>query len=404
MLTVSQARQQILAGASLLEPEWVRLEDGHGRILASDLTARLSQPPFRASAMDGYALNSSGLAPGIALRLVGQSAAGHAYGKPLGVGEAIRIFTGAAVPAQADRVIPQEEADASGGTVSFSAVPASRFIRPHGLDFKEGEALLKAGTRLTAPAIGLAAAANHRLLPVLRRPRIAILATGDEIVPPGAARRDGQIHSSSLYSVRACCLEAGADVVVLGIAPDKRQALAERVAAAAAIPADIVLTLGGASVGEHDLVRTIFEEAGGALDFWRILMRPGKPLLYGRLGGMRVVGLPGNPVSSFVCCWLFVLPLVRALQGLDPAPLTLPAILAEALPANDEREDYLRAVFSFRPDGKLTAKAFPQQDSSMQRLLAMSDGLLLRPPGAPAAKAGEACTILPFSDRFIPTA
>lgn len=396
MLTVGQARGRILDGAERLEGELVALEDAQGRLLAAPLLAGLTQPPFRSSAMDGYAMRAQDLGAPQGLRVVGASAAGKPYEGALGAGDAVRIFTGAPVPDGADKVVPQEEALRQGDHVRFAATPPQDFIRPEGMDFTAGQQLLAAGTRLTPAALGLAAAGNHRLLTLVRRPRIAILATGDEIVPPGAARRKSQIHSSSLYAVSAACRDAGAEVINLGIAPDRPETLRERVAAAAAIPADLLLTLGGASVGEHDFVKQVFEEAGGALDFWRISMRPGKPLLFGKLGALRVVGLPGNPVSSFTCCWLFVLPLIRSLQGLDPLPLTRRARLAAPLPANDEREDYLRARFSRDTDGTILAEAFSRQDSSQQLVLAQADGFIRREIHAMAAEIGTECEILPF--------
>lgn len=397
MLSVATARARILSGVTRLPSEMIFLEDAAGRTLSENLVARLSQPPFRSSAMDGYALRSTDAKIGIPLKIVGQSAAGRPFLGDLGKVEAVRIFTGAVVPDEVDLVIPQENGQRDGETVSFSSIPSQSFVRPEGMDFENGQAVLNAGALLTAPALGLAAAANHRLLPVIRRPRLAILATGDEIVPPGTDPGEGQILSSSLYAVRAACLSAGAEVVHLGIAPDTANGLNERIRAAAAIPADILVTLGGASVGDHDLVREAFADVGGGLDFWRIAMRPGKPLIFGKLGAMRVLGLPGNPVSSFVCCWLFVLPLIRALRGIDPEPVTRLARLASALPANDEREDYLRTRLATSADGQIEATPLPQQDSSLQATLASADGLLVRAPLAPAAVIGEACTILPFS-------
>lgn len=397
MLSVATARARILSGVTRLPGEMILLEDAAGRTLSENLVARLSQPPFRSSAMDGYALQRIDAEIGIPLKIVGQSAAGRPFLGDLGKVEAVRIFTGAVVPDEADLVIPQENGQRDGETVLFSSIPSQSFVRPEGMDFEKGQAVLNAGALLTASALGLAAAANHRLLPVIRRPRLAILATGDEIVPPGTHASEGQILSSSLYSVRAACLSAGAEVIHLGIAPDTANGLNERIRAAAAIPADILITLGGASVGDHDLVREAFAEVGGGLDFWRIAMRPGKPLIFGKLGAMRVLGLPGNPVSSFVCCWLFVLPLIRALRGIDPEPVTRLARLASTLPANDEREDYLRTRLATSADGQIEAAPLPQQDSSLQATLASADGLIVRPPLAPAAVIGEACTILPFS-------
>lgn len=397
MLSVAQARRRILAGVTRLPAEMTPIDDAHGRILADPLLARLSQPPFIAAAMDGYAIRAIDALQDVSFRLVGQSAAGTPFAGSLGERQAVRIFTGAIVPAGADQVIPQELARREGDDIRFAALPSARFIRALGLDFASGDVVLEAGHQLDAAAIGLAAAANHHQLGVVRRPRIAILATGDEIVPPGALRAAGQIHSSSLHAVRAACLAAGAEVVNLGIARDERSLLAQRFAAAIAIPADVVVTLGGASVGDHDLVQETFAQAGGELGFWRISMRPGKPLIFGTAGSLRLLGLPGNPVSSFVCCWLFVLPLIRALLGLTPEPRHHLARLGADLPANDEREDYLRACVTSDPHGALTATAFSAQDSSLQSVLASANGLIQRPPHAAAAHAGDICTVLPLT-------
>lgn len=397
MLSVEEARRRILAGVNRLPAEITSIDDAQGRVLADPLLARLSQPPFVAAAMDGYAIRAMDAAQDASFRVIGQSAAGSPFAGSLGERQAVRIFTGAIVPAGADKVIPQEFASREGDDVRFPALPSSPFVRALGLDFSLGDVVLEAGHQLDAAAIGLAAAADHRQLAIVRRPRIAILATGDEIVPPGAIRADGQIHSSSLYAVRAACLAAGAEVINLGIARDERELLAQRFAAAIAIPADVMITLGGASVGDHDLVQETFARAGGELGFWRISMRPGKPLIFGTAGSLRLLGLPGNPVSSFVCCWLFVLPLIRALLGLASEPKQCLARLSADLPANDEREDYLRARLVSDPHGTITATAFSRQDSSLQSVLAGANGLIRRPPHAPAARAGEICTVLPLS-------
>ena len=396
MLSVEEARRRILSGVNRLPAEITPIEDAQGRVLADPLLARLSQPPFASAAMDGYAIRAMDAAQDVSFRVIGQSAAGTPFAGCLGERQAVRIFTGAIVPADADKVIPQEFASREGDDVRFAALPSSPFVRALGLDFGLGDVILEAGHQLDAAAIGLAAAANHRQLSLVRRPRIAILATGDEIVPPGAIRSDGQIHSSSLYAVRAACLAAGAEVINLGIARDERALLAQRFTAAIAIPADVMITLGGASVGDHDLVQETFARAGGELGFWRISMRPGKPLIFGTAGSLRLLGLPGNPVSSYVCCWLFVLPLIRALLGLASEPKLCLARLGADLAANDEREDYLRARLVSDPHGTITATAFSRQDSSLQSVLASANGLILRPPHAPAARAGEICTVLPL--------
>lgn len=397
MLSVDEARARILDGVAPLGAERVPLLSAQGRVLAEDVLACLTQPPFHTTSMDGYALRAADTAMNTTLEVVGEAAAGRRFPGRLGPGQAVRIFTGAPLPEGADAVVPQELAQRSGTHVTVAqAVPPGASIRRAGLDFEEGRPGLHAGRRLDPRALALAAAMNHAWLPVCRKPIVALLPTGDELVPPGATPGADQIVLSSLYSVRAACIETGADVVHLGLAGDKLTLLDDRIGAALAVPADIIVTLGGASVGEHDLVKDAFEHHGLALGFWRIAMRPGKPLVFGRIGATAVLGLPGNPVSSYACCLLFLLPLIRALIGLPPEPVFQKARLGVDLPDNDGREDYLRARITRTPDG-LVAVPFPVQDSSMQAVLAASDGLLLRRPHAKPAKIGDECLILSFT-------
>jgi len=396
---VADALAGILAGASpIREQETVPLDRAEGRTLAADVAALRTQPPFPASAMDGFAVRAADIATVPArLALIGTSAAGHAFTGTVGPGQCVRIFTGAPVPAGADAILIQENARAEGNMVeALSPVTAGRFVRQAGLDFREGEVLLRAGRRLGPSAVALAAAMGHATLPVVRRPRVAILATGDELVRPGEPTGPDQIVASNTYAVAAIAERAGAEALDLGIARDDLPALTAAIDAARDAGADVLVTLGGASVGDHDLVQRALAARGWELGFWRIAMRPGKPLMHGRLGAMTVLGLPGNPVSSIVCSLIFLVPLVRALSG-DPdagAVATQPARLGVDLPANDERQDYLRARLTAGEDGTLVATPFPRQDSSMLRLMAEAEALVVRAPHAPAARAGDPCRII----------
>ena len=405
LLSVEDALGQILATAPRpLPAEDVPLARARGRTLARDLSARRSQPPVAVSAMDGYAVRAADLAAlPVALRVIGMSSAGHALEASIGPGEAARIFTGAVVPPGADTVVIQENTAATPGGVSIlKAEQLGRNIRTAGLDFREGEIGLLAGRRLGASELALAAAMNHATLPVVRQPRVAILATGDELVNPGTTPSAAQIVASNPFALAAIVEAAGGIAIDLGIAADSFEALSRAIAAARDSGPDLLVTLGGASVGDHDLVQAALVREGLDLGFWKIAMRPGKPLMHGQLGPMRVLGLPGNPVSSIVCGLLFVRPLVRALSG-DPgaaAPVTRPARLAADLPANDRRQDYMRATLEHRADDLPHARPAGVQDSSMLRVLAGAQALIMRPPGAPAARAGDLCAVIEL-DRYL---
>ena len=401
LLPVADALLRVLASApEPLAPQSVPLAQARGRTLAHDLAALRTQPPFNASAMDGYALRAADLATIPAtLKLIGASAAGHGFAGAVGPGEAVRIFTGAPVPEGADTVIIQENTSADDASVTIlQAEPIGRNIRVAGLDFAEGDLLLTRGTLLGPCELALVAAMNHATLPVTRRPRIALLATGDELVKPGDALGPDQIVTSNTYAVGAYAQAAGAEVIDLGIAGDTFAAIEAGIRAARDAGADVLVTLGGASVGDHDLVQTALANEGMELGFWKIAMRPGKPLMHGRIGDMRILGLPGNPVSAIVCGVLFLVPLVRALAGdrqagADPSEA---AVLGCDLGPNDSREDYLRATLE--PGAGLpVATPFGRQDSSMLRVLARSHCLVVRPPRAPAAKAGDPCRIIRLS-------
>jgi molybdopterin molybdotransferase len=374
----------------------VPLDHAAGRVLAKDLTARLTQPPFDASAMDGYALRGKDAAePGAVLTVIGTSAAGRAFDGIVGDGQAVRIFTGAPVPAGADSVLLQEDAERLDGIIRTTyPVKPGQHVRPRGQDFAEGEVVLPAGTVMDFSRLTVAAGMNHASLEVYRRPLVAILATGDELVPPGSTPGPSQIVASNTFGIAALAREAGADVLDLGIVPDDRARIAEAIERAQAARPDVIVTLGGASVGDHDLVQATLKAAGMQLDFWRIAMRPGKPLMVGTLGDVHVLGLPGNPVSSLVCGLLFLEPLLRRLASLPPIRRESVALAASPLPANDQRQDYVRARLSRSPAGDWLAEPFGRQDSSMMKVFARSDCLIIRPPHAPALAAGAPCPVL----------
>ncbi|MGU3537895.1 molybdopterin molybdotransferase MoeA [Methylobacterium sp. A54F] len=399
LLPVAEALARILASVrGPVDGESINVSEAAGRTLAADVAALRTQPPFPASAMDGYAVRSADLSSIPAtLRLVGTSAAGHGFSGSLAPGEAVRIFTGAPVPAGADAILIQEDAEArEGAVVAHEAVAAGRFIRRAGLDFEEGARLLRAGDDLDARRLALAAASGHGRLSVRRRPRVAILATGDELVAPGEPAAWDQIVASNALALAALARGAGAEPIDLGIARDNVADLEAAFARARAARADLLVTLGGASVGDHDLVQAALRGQGLELGFWRVALRPGKPLMHGRLGDVVVIGLPGNPVSSIVCGLLFVVPAIRALLG-DPragADRSEPARLGRDLGPNDGRADYLRARLDTAPDSLPVAHPETRQDSSMLSVLGQAEALLVREPHAPAARAGAPCRII----------
>ena len=401
LLPVEEALARILAAASPLPAETVGLADAAGRTLADDLAARRDQPPVAVSSMDGWAVRAADVAAAPAtLRKIGTSAAGHGFPGTLGAGEAVRIFTGAPLPAGADAVVMQEDAEAEGDAVTLRvAVPSGRYVRRAGIDFRAGDVLLRKGGRIDAHRLALIAAMNHASLAVARRPRVAILATGDELVAPGVEPGPDQIVASNHLGVAAGVAAAGGEPIDLGIARDDHRDLAAAIRRAQEAKADVLVTLGGASVGDLDLVQEALGRAGMDLGFWRIAMRPGKPLMFGRIGGMIALGLPGNPVSALVCARLFLRPLLRALQG-DPAAgddPTQPGLIGADMAANDQRQDYLRATLTRNAEGAPVLTPLAVQDSSVLRVLAAADALIVRPPHAPAAKAGERCRYVPLA-------
>jgi len=396
LLPVDEALARILAGALKLEAETVSLSEAGGRVLAADLHAKRQQPPFAASAMDGYAVRAADVANvPAALKLIGQSAAGHAFSGVVNAGEAVRIFTGAPVPEGADSVVIQENTVPGDGQIEIvETIAFGRNIRKAGLDFNQGDLLLEAGRILDPAALTLAASADHPTVAVIQRPRIAILATGDELVSPGETYRPDQIIASNSFGMAEIVRDAGGVAIDLGIAEDRLESLSDALDQAIAAKADILITLGGASVGDHDLVQPALVARGMELDFWKIALRPGKPLMFGRLDGMKILGLPGNPVSSLICAHIFLTPLIRALTGLPHEPNLRVAVLASDMAVNDQRRDYIRARITKGADGQLTATPFAIQDSSMLKFLADANGLIIREPHAPAAKAGSACSVL----------
>ncbi|UHS58093.1 molybdopterin molybdotransferase MoeA [Agrobacterium vaccinii] len=398
LLPVADAQARLLAAAiPVTGTETVSLDQADGRVLAHDLTARLTQPPFDASAMDGYALRAAD-APqiGAVLDVIGESAAGHAFDGVVGEGQAVRIFTGAIVPAGADAVLIQEDAEVlePGKIRTTFAVTAGRHIRPRGQDFVEGETGLKAGTEMSFTDITLAAAMNHATLSVFRKPLIAILATGDELVAPGGTPNAAQIIASNTFGVSALARKAGADVLDLGIVTDDEALIRAAIDKAIAAKADVLVTLGGASVGDHDLVQSALKAQGMTLDFWRIAMRPGKPLMVGSIGAMQVLGLPGNPVASLVCSLLFLEPLIQKLSHRQITSREIKARTATTLKANDQRQDYLRARIVGHENGQPVVDAFTKQDSSMMKIMAESDCLIVRAPFAEELDAGGECLVV----------
>ncbi|WP_198372915.1 molybdopterin molybdotransferase MoeA [Roseomonas rosulenta] len=388
MLAVEDARARILAALSPTAAETVALAEGAGRVLARGVAARLTQPPADVSAMDGYAVRAGDAVEGAMLRVTGAAPAGRPFAGSVGAGEAVRIFTGGFVPEGADAILLQEDATAADGSVRVNeTVRPGRWIRRRGLDFAEGAEVLPAGRKLTARDIGLAAASNNPWLAVHRRPRIGILATGDEIALPGDPIPPGGIVSSNAHALAALVKGAGGDPVVLPIAPDDTAAIADVAASAHAY--DLLVTTGGASVGEHDLIQKALGGEGFELGFWKIAMRPGKPLIWGRLGRTPVLGLPGNPVSAMVCGVVFLIPAIARLSGLPGAPApTRRVIAAVPLAENDRRADHLRATLAVDAQGRMLATPAPVQDSSMLATLARADALVLRAPFAPALPAG----------------
>lgn len=399
LLPVADARQQILEGILPLPYETVPLTDAHMRIAANPLSARRTQPPFDASAMDGYAVRHADLhLTDKPLCVVGEIAAGSSFSRTLGNGEAARIFTGAPLPMGADTILIQEDAYVvDAGFIQPTEIPRSgAFVRKAGLDFSEGDALIPAFTKLHAADIALLASMDHPNVPVVRKPRIGVLATGDELVMPGEKIGRDQIVASNNFGIAARIQELGGTPVRLGIASDTKQSLSNALTEAQKERCDAIVTLGGASVGTHDLVQETFKDAGLDLAFWKIAMRPGKPLMFGRINDMVFLGFPGNPVSSMICAELFLAPLLNTWLGQSSELEFVKARLTHALGANDQREDYLRAhIRSDRASTQIPeVSAMNRQDSSMLALFRKANALLMRPPFAEEAPAGSLVDVL----------
>jgi molybdopterin molybdotransferase len=386
-LTVEQALQRITGAFKTLPSEQVALPEGLGRVLAEDIAARTTQPPAAVSAMDGYAVRAADVAKvPCELKLVGMSQAGLGFDGEVDAGTCVRIFTGAPVPLGADTIVIQEDTEADGNRITVKqSSPVGADIRPAGLDFTEGQVLIKAGRRLTARDLGLAASMNVPWIKVRRKPRIAIMATGDELVMPGEPLGADQIISSNSIALTAYVKVLGGEPINVGIARDTVESFRDVLRGAEG--ADILVTIGGASVGDFDLVRQVLGEDGLNLDFYKIAMRPGKPLIF---------GLPGNPVSAGVCSAIYLRAAMAVMLGLDTEALpdTATAILGRDLPANGIREDYMRALLSRDGDGRLVASPFERQDSAMMANFARADCLVIRPIKAPPATAGELVRIL----------
>ena len=396
MLSVAEAQSSVLNGVVVLATEQVVLEHAAGRVLASDLAALVTNPPSDVSAMDGYAVRAwDTRASNSRLRVTGTSAAGSGFGGIVEPGCAVRIFTGAPMPGGSDAVVIQENVTREGDAIVLHAdgqVAAGRHVRRAGLDFRAGDVLLARGRRLGARELSLAASMNHAAVPCVRRPRVAVLATGDELVPPGTQPGPDQIVSSTPAGLAADIARWGGEPILLGIARDTVEDIRAKLADAASF--DILVTIGGASVGDYDLVQKALSPEL-ALQFWKIAMRPGKPLIHGTFRGARLLGLPGNPVSAFVCAQLFLKPLIFALTGAtEPAWTFVEARLASDVGANDTRQEYARAQLERSADGTFVVRPLPVQDSSMLRFLATADGLMVRPPHDPARKAGDEVTVL----------
>ncbi len=395
MIPVDEALARLLEGATPLDAEIVAFDRAGGRILAEAIVAARTHPPFAASAMDGYAVRAGDVAKiPVRLRVIGESAAGRRFNGMIGPGQAARIFTGAPLPDGADAILIQEDAERTGNTVTaLRPVAVGQHLRPRGLDFRQGDVLLEPGRLIDAAALALMGAADATAIPVVRRPLVSIVATGNELVEPGHARSDDQIVGSNTYGIARIVQEAGGEAVNRGIVGDDEHAIGAVIDQAIDARSDIVVVLGGASVGDYDLTAKVFVQKGVELAFSKVAMRPGRPMMAGRLGRTHLLGIPGNPVSALVCAHLFLRPLIACLLGAETPADMMTARLVNPLPANGPRQDYMRAVAHTDSSGTLV-DALPVQDSSMLKSLATANALIVRPPHAGPAPAGALCNIV----------
>lgn len=395
MISVEEALERILSKGSITDIEELPLNQCLGRILAQNITSRRTQPPQAVSAMDGYALRVEYAVEGNSVIRVGEAPAGGSYDGVVNAGETVRIFTGGPVPAGADAIVLQEDVEIAddGAIIIGETAKKDQHIRPAGVDFKEGDVLLEAGRQISAADVGLLASMDWPLVPARRRPKVAILATGDELVLPGEPLGPNQIVSSNSFALASLVEQAGGEALDLGIAKDVLDDIKAKTALAA--DCDILVTVGGASVGERDLVQHALGEMGLTLDFWKIAMRPGKPLIFGELGEQLMIGLPGNPVSAMVCATLYLAPLIRSMLGMNTPSLPISqARLGAPLKANKARQDYMRATLEPQEDATLNVTPFDLQDSSVLSLFAHADALIIRPPYAEEAAAGDMVPII----------
>ncbi|WP_169569174.1 gephyrin-like molybdotransferase Glp [Sneathiella limimaris] len=401
MISVDEARSNILKTIKPVATETVSIADAVGRVLAEQVRARRTQPPQDLSAMDGYAVKAEDVqAVPVELTVIGEAAAGGHYAGTVSKGEAVRIFTGAPLPAGTDTIIIQEDTERTENKVLIKeAAPYGCYVRKAGIDFSEGQLGPIPGTKLSPRDIGLLAAMNIPWVTVRRKPRIALLSTGDELVRPGEPIGANQIISTNSLVVAAMVRQAGGEPIDLGIAKDNEDSL--RQMASGANSADMLVTLGGASVGDHDLVQTVLGKEGLKVDFWRIAMRPGKPLMFGDLQGTPMLGMPGNPVSSMICSYIFLYPALYALMGMKLSkPPVVPAILAHDLKENDRREDYMRARIVGEQDGLPVVELFNNQDSSLLSSLSTANCLIRREPFAEPAAKGSVVGLIHLSREY----
>lgn len=394
LMSVDEALSRVLAAARTTKTLLLPLHEADGFTLARDIQSTRTQPPFAASAMDGYAVCHADLALDKPLKVIGEAAAGHRFQGAFEAECAVRIFTGAPLPDGADTILIQEEATRDGDRITPTAIPkCGLYVRPAGMDFAKDETLLRAGNILNFQSLSLAAAMNYATLPVHKKPVVGILSNGDELVYPGETPSDDQIIASNAFGVASLVRASGGEPVDLGIARDKTSDIRHAFDQAEAAKCDVLVTLGGASVGDHDLIKPALEEKGARLDFWKIAMRPGKPFMFGALGETLMLGMPGNPVSSLVCSLLFLRPLLLAMQGRNPAYALESGIVGTPIPKNSMRPAYLRA-FAEKTNGAWRIDTFAEQDSSILSVMAKSNCLVLRSSYEEAAKTGEKCTFM----------